>query len=88
LNNLPQTETVLAAGADSQTNNCGSGPCARWGDYSSMSIDPSDDCTFWYTTEYFSAAGNGSAGNWNTRIGAFKFPACSNTKQQQTINFT
>jgi hypothetical protein len=88
LNNLPQTETVLVAGADSQTNNCGSGACTRWGDYSSMSIDPSDDCTFWYTTEYFSAAGNGSAGNWNTRIGSFKFPACSNTKQQQTINFT
>ena len=24
----------------------------RWGDYSSMAIDPTDDCTFWYTTEY------------------------------------
>jgi hypothetical protein len=88
LNNLPQAETVLVAGADSQTNNCGGGPCARWGDYSSLSIDPSDDCTFWYTTEYFRTAGNGSAGNWNTRIGSFKFPACSNIKQSQTINFT
>jgi hypothetical protein len=88
LNNLPQAETVLVAGADSQTNNCGSGPCARWGDYSSMSIDPSDDCTFWYTTQYFSAAGNGAAGNWNTRIGSFKFAACSSAKQNQTINFT
>ena len=39
-NTLPQTEVQLIAGAGSQTNQCGSAPCARWGDYSSMSIDP------------------------------------------------
>ena len=47
----------------------------RWGDYSSMAIDPTDDCTFWYTTEYHAdcAAGN----NWGTRIASFSFPSCT-----------
>jgi hypothetical protein len=76
LNMLPQTEVQLVAGAGSQTNNCGGAPCHRWGDYTAMSVDPADDCTFWYTNEYYSSAGNGSSGNWQTRIGAFKYPAC------------
>jgi hypothetical protein len=46
---------------------------SNWGDYSSMSIDPVDDCTFWYTTEYLSAPGNYI---WSTRIKSFKFPSC------------
>jgi hypothetical protein len=75
VNTLPQTETQLIAGSGSQTNSCG-GPCSRWGDYSAMSVDPSDDCTFWYTNEYYSSALNGSNGNWQTRIGSFKFPSC------------
>jgi uncharacterized membrane protein len=45
----------------------------RWGDYSSMSIDPVDDCTMWYTTEYLQT--NGSF-QWSTRIGYFKFANC------------
>jgi|KBSSwiStaDraftv2_1062776.scaffolds.fasta_scaffold00786_15 hypothetical protein len=76
LNTLPQTETQLIAGAGSQVNNCGGASCDRWGDYSSMSVDPLDDCTFWYTTEYYSSQANGNAGNWQTRIGSFKFPSC------------
>jgi hypothetical protein len=77
LNALPQAETVLKAGAGSQTNNCGGSACDRWGDYSSMSVDPADGCTFWYTTEYYSSQTNGGAGAWNTRIGSFKFPSCN-----------
>jgi hypothetical protein len=46
----------------------------RWGDYSSMSVDPTDDCTFWYTNEYYATSGSF---NWETRIGSFKFNACS-----------
>ncbi len=46
---------------------------SRWGDYSSMSIDPADGCTFWYANEYIPA--NGSF-NWSTRIGTFKLPGC------------
>jgi len=76
LNQLPQTETQLVAGLGSQLNNCGGGPCHRWGDYSSMSIDPSDSCTFWLTTEYYANQTNGTAGTWNTRIGSFVFPSC------------
>ncbi len=61
-------ETSLADGAGFQTSTY-----ARWGDYSDMTIDPSDDCTFWYTQEYYTA---GSDRNWSTRISSFKFPAC------------
>jgi hypothetical protein len=48
----------------------------RWGDYSSMAIDPSDDCTFWYAQEYYKTPG-ASAFNWVTRLASFKFPGCS-----------
>lgn len=68
LGTMPQGETTLHTGAGSQT-----GTLSRWGDYSEMSIDPSDDCTFWYVNEYLPA--NGSF-NWHTRIGSFKFPTC------------
>jgi hypothetical protein len=50
---------------------------SRWGDYTSMNIDPSDDCTFWYANEYYTLAGQGtSAAGWQTRIGSFKLPGC------------
>lgn len=68
LGQLSQGETTLIAGTGSQ-----SGGYNRWGDYSAMSVDPLDDCTFWYTTEYYEVTGN----NWQTRIGAFKFPGCT-----------
>ena len=62
-----QAETPLATGFGTQT------AYNRWGDYSAMRIDPSDDCTFWYTQEY--QATTQTAG-WNTRVGSFKFPGC------------
>jgi hypothetical protein len=46
----------------------------RWGDYSTMQIDPSDDCTFWFTTEYMV---NTSNADWATRISSFKFNNCT-----------
>ncbi len=46
----------------------------RWGDYSSMTVDPTDDCTFWYTQEYYAANGGS---NFSSRVGTFKFPACT-----------
>ena len=75
LNTLPQTEVTMLPGVTRsvQTGNCGPGLCTRWGDYSAMSVDPVDDCTFWYTNMYFPVQGN----NWVTRIGSFKFPTCS-----------
>jgi hypothetical protein len=77
-NTLPQTETQLIAGGGSQLFDCGGGPCRRWGDYSSMSVDPTDDCTFWYTNEYYpnQTEGDPPRSNWHTRIGSFKFPDC------------
>jgi hypothetical protein len=50
---------------------------SRWGDYTSMNIDPSDDCTFWYANEYYTLAGQlSSTAGWQTRIGSFKLPGC------------
>jgi hypothetical protein len=66
---MPQGETQMFTGAGSQTRGL-----SRWGDYSEMSVDPSDDCTFWYSNEYLPK--NGSF-NWHTRIGSFKFSGCS-----------
>ena len=72
LNTLAQGETTLFAGTGSPTTSA-----SRWGDYSDLTIDPVDDCTFWYTQEYF--ATTGSQFNWRTRIGNFKFPSCGIT---------
>ncbi|MFO1413374.1 MAG: VCBS repeat-containing protein [Burkholderiales bacterium] len=85
LGTLPQTETTMIAGGGSQANNCGGAPCDRWGDYSSMSVDPADDCTFWYTNEYYDTQANGTAGNWHIRIGSFKFPGCVSTPAAPTV---
>ncbi|MEO6326127.1 MAG: carboxypeptidase regulatory-like domain-containing protein [Thermoanaerobaculia bacterium] len=57
-----QGEGILIAGTSSQTSTSG-----RWGDYSDLSVDPVDDCTFWYTQEFM----NGGA-TWQTRIGSFQ----------------
>lgn len=66
--NTMEAETTLLTGTASQT-----GSLHRWGDYSSMSVDPVDDCTFWYTTEYIPSTGSF---NWKTQIASFKFPGC------------
>jgi len=50
------------------------GTGSRWGDYSSMTVDPVDDCTFWYTQQYYSDPN--SSFNWRTRIVSFKFDTC------------
>jgi hypothetical protein len=50
---------------------------SRWGDYTSLNVDPVDDCTFWYVNEYYTAAGQASSTvGWQTRIGSFKLPGC------------
>lgn len=68
LGTLGQTESTLKAGSGSQT-----GTASRWGDYAMMTIDPTDDCTFWMTSEYMPTTGTAS---WATWIGSFKFPNC------------
>ncbi len=66
--NTLQAESTLITGAGSQN-----ALLTRWGDYSSISVDPVDNCTFWYTSEYLMNTGSF---NWSTRIGSFKFPGC------------
>ncbi|EIM01635.1 hypothetical protein [Rhodanobacter thiooxydans] len=67
--NTLEAENSIIAGLGSQSGN----NLSRWGDYSAMTVDPVDDCTFWYTTEYLKNTGSF---NWNTRIASFKFPGC------------
>ncbi|HEY6970225.1 MAG TPA: hypothetical protein VJA94_13545 [Candidatus Angelobacter sp.] len=64
------TELTITNGGGSQT-----GGLNRWGDYSAMSVDPVDDCTMWYTTEYEKVSGSF---NWSTTIANFKFSTCGN----------
>lgn len=64
---MTQTEQFILNGVNSQN-----GVGARWGDYSAMTVDPVDDCTFWYTQHV--AAG---AGGRPTQIAAFRFDACA-----------
>ncbi|MCM0675531.1 DUF11 domain-containing protein [Micromonospora phytophila] len=65
LGSMPEPEQTMFSGTTSQTN------ADRWGDYSSMNVDPVDDCTFWYTQQH--------GGGRQTRIGAFKFTSCDQT---------
>ena len=75
-----QAETSVFDGAGSQGNGLN-----RWGDYSAMTIDPVDDCTFWFTSEYLKADGTF---NWSTRIGSFTFPSCGPPGPAASISFT
>jgi hypothetical protein len=71
---LGEGTIVNGTGVQTTTN-------SRWGDYTSMNVDPTDDCTFWYVNEYYTAAGQASStAGWQTRIGSFKFPGCLPTQ--------
>ena len=72
LRNQMQSEQVIFTGTGSQTVS-GSTPIDRWGDYTTMQVDPVDDCTFWYINQYLAANG---VFNWRTRISSFKFNGC------------
>ena len=52
---------------------------SRWGDYTSMNVDPTDDCTFWYVNEYYQVSGIIGVNTvpWQTRIGSFRLPGCN-----------
>jgi MYXO-CTERM domain-containing protein len=65
---MGQGEAVAASSGGSQSSSL------RWGDYSSMSVEPGDECTFWYTNEYIPADG---VFNWRTRILSFQLPGCA-----------
>ncbi|HYY52183.1 MAG TPA: hypothetical protein VE755_04880, partial [Myxococcales bacterium] len=69
---MGQGEAVVATSGGSQFSSL------RWGDYSSMSVDPADECTFWYTNEYIPADG---VFNWRTRIFSFQLPGCASSAE-------
>jgi hypothetical protein len=76
--NILSGEQHLFDGTGSQT-----GTSNRWGDYSDMTVDPVDDCTFYYTNEYYLTT---TSFNWRTRIGYFKFAECT-APQKGTAHF-
>jgi hypothetical protein len=63
---LAETTIPAATGKGAQKD------ADRWGDYSTMTLDPVDDCTFWYTAQYQADGVN----QWHTAIARFKFDAC------------
>jgi hypothetical protein len=79
LGTMPQGEAAIINGTGSQT---GSG---RWGDYTSMNIDPTDDCTFWYVNQWVPTT---SSVGWQLRIGAFKYPSCVGATPTPTVTGT
>jgi hypothetical protein len=73
-------EAVAQAGGGVQTASA-----SRWGDYSNMSIDPTDDCTFWYTGEYYA---NTNSFDFKTRVTSFRFDDCGTGGAVPTITQT
>ena len=73
--NLPTqsspTEFQLVAGDGDEENSY------HWGDYTSMTVDPVDDCTFWYVNEYYTSNQIGTTINWQTRLSSFKIANCN-----------
>jgi hypothetical protein len=63
---LTMRETILVEGEASQTNTL------RWEDYTTTAMDPSDDCTIWYSGDYLKK----DAASYSTKIGAFRMPQC------------
>ena len=67
---LGEGTVINGTGVQTTTN-------SRWGDYTSMNVDPVDDCTFWYVNEYYAVSGTPADGRpWQTRIASFKLPGC------------
>ncbi len=81
LGQMPLGEGVIVNGTGVQTTTN-----SRWGDYTAMQIDPTDDCTFWYVNEYYQVSGFPigpgitTTAPWQTLIGSFKLPGCVPTQ--------
>jgi hypothetical protein len=63
------SETSILTGPGSQT-----GTLTRWGDYSTLSVDPVGGCSMVFTTEYIPSDGSF---NWSTYIHSFKLSTCN-----------
>jgi hypothetical protein len=71
--NTMGAETTVTSGSGVQI---GANPFNRWGDYSAMTLDPVDQCTFFYTNEYYRNQEDGDNEDWATRIASYKFASC------------
>ena len=60
---MTETETDIHTGTASNSS-------IRYGDYAAMGVDPSDDCTFWFTGM------DNTSSSWRTQAASFKFDAC------------
>jgi hypothetical protein len=90
LNQLAQGEATLFAGSGSQIAAIyvGLGGPSRWGDYSRLTVDPIDDCTFWYINEYYTSDQlEWFDGIWHTRIGSFVFDQCLTSTAAKVKSF-
>jgi hypothetical protein len=80
------SETQVIAGTGVQLTLPGAVPPGnRWGDYSAMTVDPVDQCTFYYTNEYLKTNGGF---NWSTRIASYRFPSCTSAPPWGTLTGT
>jgi hypothetical protein len=78
LGTLPQGEANIVTGTGSQTTTLN-----RWGDYTSLTVDPTDDCTFWAVNEWVPTT---SSVGWVLRIGSFKIGTCGASSDTVTIS--
>jgi hypothetical protein len=62
-----ETDIVLGPGVQTPS-------LSRWGDYSTISVDPVDGCTMVFTSQFQPANGNF---NWTTFIHSFKLSTCN-----------
>jgi hypothetical protein len=73
----PAEFSILSGTADEENT-------YHWGDYSSMTVDPVNGCTFWYVNEYFPANETGTEINWHTRLANFTLPGCGGVSVSPT----
>jgi hypothetical protein len=78
-NQMTVPEGIIQVGSGAQT------AANRWGDYTDLAVDPTDDATFYYVGEYYSAT---SGSGWQTRIGSFKLPSCGTDTIPPTVSLT
>jgi hypothetical protein len=86
LGTMTGPETIIFTGTRNIVNEPNVSP-ARWGDYTSTSIDPADDCTFWHANEYYALGGVDNS-DWHTRIASAAFPAGTDAGQCQPTTCT
>src|SRR5256714_2701186 len=87
LGTMTAPEAIIFTGTRNIVNDPAGASPGRWGDYTSTSIDPADDCTFWHANEYY-AAGGATNADWHTQIASASFPAGTGAGQCQPSTCT